>query len=63
MYMSRKRGMKRIKKPKDNCQMCNGDRGGVLGNEIIHTITVDKRGVQHSYTMIVCDYCHSEHFT
>ncbi len=33
---------------RDNCQVCLGDRGGILGNENI------VNGI------LVCDYCHAE---
>lgn len=54
-------GLKRIKRIKDSCEICNGDRGGVPGNENIHYISV--MGTAIKYSIIACDYCSSEWFS
>lgn len=37
------------KKPKDDCEICHGDKGGVRGNENLVPVN-DK-------TVAMCDYC------
>lgn len=60
--MIKKMGLKRIKnRPKDNCEVCLGEKGGVPGNENIHHISVN--GTSLKYTIKVCDYCHSKWFS
>ncbi len=52
---------KRIRKVLDNCEVCNGKRGGTPGNENICNVTV--AGTPIKYTITVCDYCHSDWFS
>lgn len=46
---TRCRGGGLVSYPRDNCQICHGEKGGVPGNENIVDSTV------------MCDYCHSAH--
>ena len=54
-------GFKRIRHVKDNCEVCNGDKGGVRGNENIHYVSVLNSPLK--YTVIACDYCSSKWFS
>jgi hypothetical protein len=37
-----------VSRPKDNCEVCNGSKGGIPGNENV----INGR--------VMCDYCHAE---
>lgn len=57
----KRKGFKRIKKVLDNCQICSGLEGGVLGNENIYFVSV--MGTTIKYKVMVCDYCSLKHFS
>lgn len=46
---------------KDKCEVCNGDKGGIPGNENIHYISVLNSSIRD--VVIACDYCSAKWFS